>query len=148
MPAKRYHVRLSSEAREDLKRLVSTGSGKARMLTRARILLLSDEGLAESSKSDAQIVASLGVCSTTVASIRKRFAQEGLASALRERPRPGQPIKFDGKVKAHLTVLACTDPPEGHARWTLRMLADKAVEVGLVESLSHETVRQVLKKTF
>jgi transposase len=117
------------------------------MLTRARILLLSDEGLAGSSKSDAQIVSSLGVCSTTVASIRKRFAQEGLESALQERPRPGQPIKFDGNVKAHLMVLACTDPPEGHARWTLRMLADKAVEVGLVESLSHETVRQVLKKT-
>ncbi len=141
------HVRLSSEARQDLKRLVSTGSGKARMLTRARILLLSDEGPEGPSKPDAQIVESLGVCSPTVASIRKRFAQEGLESALHERPRPGQPIKFDGKAKAHLTALACTDPPEGHARWTLRMLADKAVEVGLAQSLSHETVRQVLKKT-
>jgi hypothetical protein len=147
MPAKRYHVRLSSEARQRLKRLVSTGSGKARMLTRARILLLSDEGPEGPSKSDAQVIESLGGCGTTVASVRKRFVQEGLESALHERPRPGQPIKLDGKGKAHLTALACTDPPEGHARWTLRMLADKAVEVALVESLSHETVRQVLKKT-
>lgn len=144
---KRSHVQLSPEARQDLKRLVSTGSGKARMLTRARVLLLSDEGPEGPSKSDAEIVESLGVCSPTVASIRKRFAQEGLESALHERPRPGQPIKFDGKAKAHLTALACTDAPEGHARWTLRMLADKAVEMGLAESLSHETVRQVLKKT-
>lgn len=141
------HVRVSSEARQDLKRLVSTGSGKARMLTRARILLLSDEGPEGPSKPDAQIVESLGGCSPTVASIRKRFAQEGVESALHERPRPGQPIKFDGKAKAHLTALACTDPPEGHARGTLRMLADKAVEVGVAEALSHETVRQVLKKT-
>lgn len=83
------HVRLSSGVRQDLKRLVSTGSGKARMLTRARILLLSDEGPEGPSKPDAQIVESLGVCSPTVASIRKRFAQEGLESALHERPRPG-----------------------------------------------------------
>ncbi len=147
MPAKCYHVRLMPEDRQHLKRLVNTGTTKARTLTRARILLLADEVPGGPAKTDGQIVDSLGVCLRTVAITRERFIQGGLQAALYEHPRPGQPRKLSGKAKAHLTALACSHPPEGHARWTLRLLADKAVELGLAESLSHETVRQVLKKT-
>lgn len=147
MPAKCYHVRLMPEDCQHLKRLVNTGTAKARTLTRARILLLADEGPKGPAKADWQIVDSLGVCLRTVAVTRERFVQGGLQAALYEQPRPGQPRKLSGKARAHLTALACSHPPEGHARWTLRLLADRAVELGLAGSLSHETVRQVLKKT-
>lgn len=147
MPAKRYHVRLTPDDRQHLEHLVKTGTHKARTLTRARILLLADEGPAGSAPSDGQIRASLGVCLATVAGTRRRFVEGGVAPALKERPRPGQPPKLTGKIQAHLTALACSAPPEGHARWTLRMLADRAVKLELVDSVSHEAVRQVLKKT-
>jgi len=147
MPAKCYRVRLIPKDRQHLKRLVNTGTGKARTLTRARILLLADEGPGGPAKTDRQIVDGLGVCLRMVAATRERFVQGGFQAALYEQSRPGQPRKLSGKARAHLTALACSHPPEGHARWTLRLLADKAVELGLAQSLSHETVRRVLKKT-
>ncbi len=111
------------------------------MLTRARILLLSAEG-----KSDDFIADALKVVPQTVRNIRKRFAQEGLEAALSERPRPGVQRKLDGKQEAFLIALACSDPPPGREHWTMQLLADKLVELGVVESISDETVRRVLKK--
>ena len=113
MPAKRYHVELSPEGRQHLEHMVNTGTHKPRTLTRARILLLADEGPNGPGKTDAQIRESLGVCGRTVAATRERFAQGGLRAPLYEKPRPGQPVKLSGKAQAHLTALACSSPPGG-----------------------------------
>ncbi len=137
-----YRVQLSEEQRSYLESLLRKGEGKARMLTRARILLLSSEG-----KSDAFISDVLKVAVQTVRNIRKRFAEEGLEAALSERPRPGHRRKLDGKQEAFLIALACSDPPEGREHWTMQLLADRLVELGVVDSISDETVRRVLKKT-
>lgn len=146
MPAKKYHDRLSSDERSYLEHIVNTGTNKARKITRARILLLADEsqGLA---KTDKQITESMGVCMRTVAKTRQRFAQEGLEGALKEKPRPGQKPKLSGRDEALLSAIACSDPPEGYGRWSIRLLADKLVELKVVDSISRETVRKVLKKT-
>jgi len=146
MPYKQYRIQLTLADRQFLEDLVSTGTHKARQITRARILLLADEGPEGAAKTDSQIVDSLKVCRQTVATTRARFVKGGLIDALNEHPRSGQPPKFKASVLAHIIALACSHPPEGHARWTLRLLADKAVELSLVESISHETVRHVLKK--
>jgi len=147
MPKKIYHVYLTEEEREYLKKLVSRGTEKARKLTRARILLLADESEAGPAKKDREIVESLGVCMRTVAKTRERYFQEGLEAALEERPRPGGKPKLTGRGEAMLTAIACSDPPEGYGRWTIRLLADKLVEMGVVDSISRETVRRALKKT-
>ncbi|MFQ5613090.1 MAG: helix-turn-helix domain-containing protein [Anaerolineae bacterium] len=140
-----YEVKLSRSERDHLEHLVSTGVEKARKLTRARILLKSDEGW-----TDEQIAAALNISRPTVGRVRKRYAQEGLASALNRKPTRRQyERKIDGKTEAHLIALVCGAPPEGYARWSLRLLAERLVtleQVGL-EAVSHETVRQVLKKT-
>jgi len=141
MPAKKYVVKLTEEERDELKRLISRGKSSARKQTRARILLKADEGL-----KDREIVAALGVGRSTVERTRKRFVEGNLAKALNEDPRPGARRKVDGRVEAHLIATACAPAPEGHARWSLRLLAERLVELGVVESISHETVRQVLKK--
>jgi transposase len=124
-----------------LLQLIRKGNSAARKLARARILLKAAEGL-----SDAQIAKVLDLGTATVGRVRKRFVEEGLESALQERPRLGQRLKLDGKQQAHLLAVACTNPPQGHARWTLRLLAGRVVELGWAESISPETVRQVLKK--
>ena len=142
MPAKKYVVDLTPEERESLLKLIKQGEAKARTLSRARILLKADEGL-----SDEQIAKVLHTGSATVGRVRQRFVEEGLESALRERPRRGQKPKLSGRDEAHLIAVACSAAPDGQARWSLRLLADKAVDLGLAESLSHETVRRVLKKT-
>ena len=113
-----------------------------RVYKRARILLLADAGL-----KDAEIVKSVGTSRATVARIRKRYGEEKARGAIAEKPRPGRPSVFDGQTRAKITALACSDPPEGRARWDLRLLADKAVELGYVEAISHVTVRKMLKKT-
>lgn len=121
------------------------GEQQVRQYKRARVLLMADRGL-----SDAQIVERVEVSLATVERIRKRFAQEralGALQAVTERPRPGRRSVFDGEARAKITALACTTPPEGRAHWGLRLLADKAVELGYVESISHVTVREMLKKT-
>lgn len=139
---KRYVVDLEPEERDALLKLIRQGEAKARRLNRARILLKADEGL-----SDEQIAAMLDTGSATVGRVRQRFVEEGMEAALCERPRRGQRPKLSGRDEAHLVAVACSAAPDGQARWSLRLLADKVVELGLVESLSHETVRQVLKKT-
>lgn len=142
MGASRYRVDLSEDEREHLRQVTRRGKAPARKVTRARILRKADEGLF-----DRQIAAALDVGMATVWRTRKRFVEEGLESALKERPRPGPRCKLNGKEEAHLIAVACSNPPEGHARWTLRLLADKVVELGFADSMSYESVRRTLKKT-
>jgi transposase len=142
MPAKKYIVSLTEEERAHLQQLIRRGQAAARTVTRARILLKADAGYR-----DEQIVAALSTSLATVERVRQRCVEEGVESALKERPRRGSAPKLSGKEEAHLIALACSVPPLGRARWSLRLLADKAVELDLCESLSHETVRQTLKKT-
>lgn len=142
MPAKKYIVELTSEERQELLELNRKGNESVRKVRRARILLKADEGW-----KDKEIMAALDTSSTTVERTRKRFVEGGLEEALNEDPRPGQRRKLDGRGEAHLIALACSEAPVGHSHWTLRLLADKLVELGVVDSISHETVRQTLKKT-
>ena len=142
MPKVLYRVTLTEEERTQLRELLKRGKRSARALTRARILLKADEGL-----SDPAIAEALDVGTTTVFRIRQRCVEEGLEASLSERPRPGQKRKLDGKQEAHLIAVACSEAPEGHTHWTLRLLAGKAVELGFVESICPETIRQTLKKT-
>tara|TARA_Y100000310_G_scaffold194719_1_gene194721 strand:+ start:86 stop:553 length:468 start_codon:yes stop_codon:yes gene_type:complete len=137
----KYVVDLTDEEREQALGLTQRGKSSARKIKRAQILLKADQGLG-----DEQIAEVVGTSSSTVHRTRKRFVEEGL-EALNERPRPGQPRKLTGKHEAHLIAVTCSEPPEGHARWTLRLLAGKVVELGFAQSVSPETVRQTLKKT-
>jgi transposase len=141
MPAAKYIVDLTADERETLLQLIRRGKPAARKVTRARILLKADEGL-----TDSQIAGALHVGTATVGRVRQRFVEEGLDSALREKPRRGQRRKLTGKQEAHLIAVACSKAPEGHARWTLRLLAARVVELGFAEAISRETVRQMLKK--
>lgn len=142
MPRKKYLINLSSEERHELLELTRKGEVKARKFKRAMILLKADEGL-----TDPQIMAALNTSRPTVERIRKRFVEGGLDKALNEDPRPGQKRKLDGRGEAILVATACSEAPKGHDHWTMRLLASKLVELGVVESISHETVRLTLKKT-
>jgi hypothetical protein len=145
---KRYRVTLTESERDDLRKLVSVGKASAQKLVRARILLLADQSEGGSSKSDPEIVESLGCGRASVERIRKRFVEDGLDVVLN--PPPSQRVferKMDGKAEAHLIALACGAPPAGRSRWTLRLLGDQMVALEHVESVSFETVRRVLKKT-
>lgn len=137
----KYRIVLTDAEREQLQTMLSEGKYAARKLTRARILLLSDEG-----KTSGDIVAALGVGSATVERLRKRCAEAGVAAALVDRPRPGAQLKLDERAQARLIAEACSTPDEEHARWTLKLLAGRVVELGLAESISPETVRSYLKK--
>jgi hypothetical protein len=127
MPAKQYRVFLNGKKRSNLERLVSSGTAKARRINRARILLLADEsprGISRGmGKTDKEIMEVLGVSARTVAATRQRFVEEGLESALNEKPRPGRPPKLTGRDEAKLTAIACSEPPEGRVRWSVRLLA-------------------------
>ena len=149
MPAKRYPVLLDSEQRESLIRLISIGKDSARKLTRARILLKADESEGAAAYADKQIREALEVSLSTIERTRKTFALEGLTAALTPKKRSWvSRQKFDGEKEAHLIALACSAPPEGHARWTLRLLvSEEMVELNHFSSISHECIRQVLKKT-
>jgi len=137
----KYIVDLTDEEREHLRGLTQRGKWSVRKIKRAQILLKADQGLG-----DEQIAELVGSSCSTVHRTRKRFVEEGLG-ALNERPRTGQPRKLTGKHEAHLIAVTCSEPPQGHARWTLRLLAGKVVELGFASSISPETVRQTLKKT-
>jgi transposase len=139
---KRYIVDLAEDERAGLLALLRKGTAPARRLTRARILLLADEG-----GPDAAIAAALHVHAATVERTRRRFVEGGVERALRDKPRPGGRPKLDGKQAAHLVALACSAPPEGRSRWTMQLLADRLVELALVAAISDETVRRTLKKT-
>ena len=141
---RKHEVHLTDEERETLRWFVSCGRKMARQITRARILLLADRG-----KKDHEIVALLGISRPTVSSTRKRHSQrayEHILDILKDAPRSGRPIQIDTRVEAKLAMIACSDPPEGRARWTLHMIADKLVRLEVVDSISHESVRTVLKK--
>ncbi len=144
----KYRVTLTAEERADLEHLVSSGKGSARRLTHARILLLADTA-AHGGHTDEQIVAALGVGVCTVGRVRRRLVTAGLPTALDPRPQPQRPdkIKIKGDVEQRLIRLACSEPPAGRCQWTLQLLADELVVLGLVEAVSTETVRQALKKT-
>ena len=147
MGGKRYRVRLRKRERGQLQDLVHKGVQKARVINRARILLMADEGSGGKKKGDGEISKTLGICLRMVAATREKYWRIGLRQALGEKPRSGHPPKLSGKGEAMLTAIACTDAPAGRRRWTLRLLADKLVEMKEVESISHETVRRALKKT-
>lgn len=144
---KKYQVKLSKRERNELSSLTSQGTINVRRYKRARVLLLADERHPKGGKSDEQIASQVELSTATVQRLRQQFVQEGLQTALNEKARPGAPPKFSGQDKAQITALACTEPLEGYARWSLRLLADKLVELELVESISHKTVAEVLKKT-
>lgn len=147
--AKKYCVTLELTERDELEALLSRGKADVRRLNHARILLKADESKWGPGCSDSEVA---DVCETsvrTVERVRKRFVEEGLEMALSpyRNPRRRYPRKLDGDQEAKLITIACSNPPEGRARWSLRMLADKMVELEYVDELSYETVRQTLKKT-
>ena len=150
MVQKKYEVSLSSEEKGQLRRVVRSGRSSAQAITRARILLKADEGWTA-----AQVAGALDISERTVIRTRKRYAEAGLAGTLHRRNQVHRYRKVDERVEAHpvsgtgqaLIALACSPAPDGHDHWELRLLADRMVELGVVESLSHETVRQHLKKT-
>ena len=147
MPKKKYRVKLSGEQRQALEQLTSAGQVKVRTYKRARVLLLADEADPAGRQPDAVIAERVNISVPTVERIRRRFVEADLERALYDKPRPGAPKKFTGKHRAEITALACSDPPEGRDKWSLRLLADKLVELDIVESISHDTVDRVLKKT-
>jgi transposase-like protein len=143
-----YRVVLSEEERAELRGLVGAGVAPARMLTRARILLKANHGEGGSGWSDAAIAGALDVNPSTVLRVRRQFVREGLTATLaRKRPDRVYARSLEGTAEARLVALACAAPPDDQARWTLRLLADELVRLEVVETISHETVRQTLKKT-
>jgi transposase len=135
-------VKLKPKERKGLKQLISKGTEKVRKITRCRILLMAHEG-----KTDTYIMETLEVARNTIRTVRARYIQEGLEAAINEQPRPGAPKKFTGRQRAKITAIACSKPPEGRSRWTLRLIADKVVELEMADDISHQTVKRILKKT-
>lgn len=146
---KKYIVRLSTEERDQLRKLLTGGRGSVRMFTRARILLKADQSSDGPSWSDEKISEAFDVTIITVQRIREQLVKEGFDAVLSRREyqltKPRR--KIDGDLEAHLIALACSKAPEGRSRWTLRLLADTFVELGFVGGISRETVRRTLKKT-
>lgn len=147
MSVKKYIVRLTTEERAELKALISKGRGSARKIGHARVLLKVDAD--GPNWTDEETAEAFGIRANTVRDIRQRFVEEGLEAALvRKRPeQPPTPRKLDGDGEARLIAMACGEPPEGRAQWTLRLLAGKLVELKIVDGISYETVRRTLKKT-
>lgn len=147
MPTKRYRVKLTKEEREALLKLISKGKAAARELSHARILLQADEGAEEPGQRDEAISERLHVSISTIERVRKQFVEEGMKRALsHKRPYRTKAKKLDGEVEARLIALACAEPPTGRERWTMQLLADKLIELEVVEAISDETVRLALKK--
>ena len=146
---KKYQVTLTAEERQSLQALVAAGKAAAQKLTHARILLKADAAPGGPSWTDSRIAEAVEVNRTTVEQVRQRFVEHGLEAALvrKKQARPSRERKLDGAAEARLIALACSEPPQGRADWTLRLLADRLVELEVVDTISHETVRQVLKKT-
>jgi putative transposase len=138
----KFVVHLTATQLTQLTDLTQRGTGSARVMTRARILLLSHAGHVNTAIRDA-----LNVSLTTVINVRRKWSAQGLDEALYDAPRPGRPAKFDGKDRAAITSLACSKAPKGYAQWSLRLLADRAVELQLVEEIAHSSVFYILKKT-
>lgn len=139
---KTYTIKLSQTQKKYLQDITKKGKNSARVIKRAQILLEASED-----KTDKEITINLKVSMATVWRIRKKFFQEGLESAIYDKERPGKPQKLNDKQEALLIATACSKPPEGRVYWTLRLLANKMVELEVIENISHETVRRTLKKT-
>jgi transposase len=145
MPNKLYHVHLRESDRQQLEVFVQHGHKSARQINRARILLLAD-----AQTRDEDIAAILGVSLPTVYKMRKKYCHNTstpILALLQEQPRSGQPLKVDTRVESHVSMIACSDPPAGQARWTLQLIADKFVTLQVVDSICVESVRKALKKT-
>jgi len=145
MPAKHQKVRLTSAERDGLEQFVAHGTKSARAINRARVLLLLDEGRREQ-----ELTTILGVSRGTIYNVRHKYLQKEhvhLLDMLHAAPRSGRPLKIDSRVEAHVTMIACSAPPEGYGRWTLHMIADKLVQLEIIDTISHESVRRTLKKT-
>lgn len=148
MSRKQHIVKLTPAERAELRQLIAAGIAPARTQARARILLKADASVTGPRWTDAAIATALEVSARTVARVRATFASEGLSAALQRRPRSATtPRKLDAAAEAQLVALACSTPPAGRARWTLRLLAGRLVELEIVEAIAPETVRQTLKKT-
>ena len=145
----RYRVTLTEEERKELESMTRRGKTHARRFIHARALLLCDAGTDGPAWNVADVAAALGVTSRAIEHLKKRFVEDGLEAALERKPRetPPREVIFDGAFEARLIALACSDAPDGRRRWTVRLLADKAVELSFAESVSHMTVQRVLKKT-
>ena len=146
--APRYKVTLVESERAELEALTRNGKTGAKKFINARALLLCDAGEGGSAWTVANVAKALGVTSRTIEHIKKRFVMDGLAAALERKQRdiPPRSVVFDGEFEARLTALACSEVPEGHARWTVRLLAEKAVELNFASSVSHMTAQRILKK--
>ena len=143
----KYHVKLTLEERCKLNRLTTQGKTPVRQLKRAQILQLADENHSRGGKTDKEIAEKLDVSMPTIERIRRRYSESGIEVALQEQPRAGRPPGISVEERAKVTALACSTPPEGYQRWSLRLLADKAVELELVDHISHDAVGTILKKT-
>ena len=143
--SKHQPIHLSDKERKELEQLIKSGKHAARVISRARTLLLLDRSQGQK-RGNREVMAGAMVSQGTIANLKKRYFAEGL-QALYDRPHPGATPKIDGEVEAHLIALVCSDPPEGQARWTLRLLADQLVSLELVDSISHVAVGTALKKT-
>src|SRR5512135_469522 len=143
---KHLHVELDQDERKELEQLIHSGKSPARMQTRARILLLSDRSQGQQ-RTDQEVAEAVLCSPSTVFSIRHRYIEGGLPRALNDKGWPGAEPKLTGEIEAKLTMLACSEPPKGHARWTLRLLANQLVALHYLDAVSHVTVREWLKKT-
>jgi len=143
----KYAVCLSAAERSQLNRQTMQGRIKVRQYKRMQILLLADENAETGGKTDKEIAERLAVSAATVERTRHRYVENGLESALNEQPRSGRPRQISGETRAKITALACSTPPEGYGRWSLRLLADKAVELEFIAHISHDAVGDILKKT-
>ena len=146
---KKYRVTLTAEERRGLQELIASGKAAAQKLAHARILLKADAAPDGSGWADDRIAEAVEVSVATVERVRRRFVEHGLEAALvrKAQDRPSRLPKLDGRAEAHLIALACSKPPAGRAEWTMQLLADKLVELRLVDSISDETVRRALQKT-
>lgn len=145
--APRYRITLSNEERTFLNDITHNGKNAAKKITRAHVLLLCDAGEYGPAKKVDDVAKTLGITDRTIEHLKKRFVEEGLEAALETKERaPRKPVKFDGKFEAQLVALACSEAPEGHARWTLKLLAEKVVELNYTTSISEMQVGRILKK--
>jgi len=139
------HIYLKQDERTELEQLIKSGAHSARVIARARALLLLDRSQGEA-RTIQQVIEAAMVSQGTIYNLKERYFSEGLDRALYEKPRPGAKPKIDGEVEAHLIALTCSDPPEGYDRWTLRLLADRLVSLEVIDAISHVAVGEALKK--
>ncbi|MFO8011133.1 MAG: helix-turn-helix domain-containing protein [Dehalococcoidia bacterium] len=149
MSAPRYRVTLTKEERQELETMTKTGKTNAKQFLYARALLLCDAGPEGPAWTVADTAEAMGVTPRTIEHLKKRFVEEGLSATLvrKKREKPPREVIFDGAFEARLIALACSEAPEGRQRWTVRLLAEKAVELNMAPSASHMTVQRILKKT-